>query len=466
MRRFRGLAAGGLVALAGAGHPANTAIEFQHILACQYTSATHPADGAINNVWGGPTWVVPGENAVVAWVLHRGGYTAQARRCADYLARIQNPDGSWDIQYSGTVSVDSNRHARHAAQIMHLFATLGGYATPLANAHRWLHGLTLTTTKGGADDGLIGGGFDAVGTPLGDRWTSDNAYAALAFHVYGDFATRDRVVAGINSLLRSGDHWVRYRTAGGVNVDPDPVNFGWIQFAPAFLNLRSLGVVYPAGLAQGIRARLMEPAGPDAGAVREFGDGPLWMPGIGFQASIAWRALGDQPSITAHTAWAENVSGLWQTTPDGNNDIGGWIDWTNTATGADAPGWQRFIDTSAYYIMAVNGWTFVDDPKPPPPPLPKFDAPVVVYPNPAAGDIVTIAVRPEPGDLSVVADVYNAGQRRVWTGGWALGPRSPASRAVEGVLGWAPGPYRVRVRITRADGSVRTPPAMRLVVKR
>src|SRR5687767_15711156 len=90
MKGFRVLALAALIASAGVARAANTAIEYGHILACQYTSSTHPADGAINNVWGAPTWIVPGENAVVAWVLHRGGYTAQARRTADYLARIQN----------------------------------------------------------------------------------------------------------------------------------------------------------------------------------------------------------------------------------------------------------------------------------------------------------------------------------------------------------------------------------------
>lgn len=451
--------------LATRSHAANTAIEYGHILACQYTSSTHPADGAINNVWGAPTWVVPGENAVVAWVLHKGGYTAQARRTADYLSRIQNPDGSWNIQYSGTVSVDSNRHARHTAQIMFLFGTLGGYGAQMAKADAWLASLQTTAVKGGADDGLIGGGYDAGGTPIGDRWTSDNAYAALAFNASKNFAARDRVVAGINNLLRTGDHWALYRTPGGVNVDPTPVGFGWIQFAPAFLNLRPLGVVFPPGIAAGIRNRLMEPSGPNAGAVLEFSRSTKWMPGIGFQASVAWRAVGDTASIAAHTAWAENVSSLWQVVPDGNGDTGGWIDWSLTVNGTQAPGWQRFIDTSAYYLMAVNGWMFADDPVRPPPP-PSFPEPVVVYPNPVAGDQTTIAIRPEPGDAAVTVDVYNAALRRVWTGGWTIAPPSPANRAIAGLNGWAPGSYLVRVRIRNTAGTERSLAPVRLVVRR
>ncbi len=456
----------GLALAPGVARASNTAIEFGHILACQYTSSTHPADGAINNVWGAPTWVVPGENAVVAWVLHRGGYSAAARRTADYLARIQNPDGSWDIQYSGTVSVDSNRHARHTAQIMHLFGTLGGYGPAMAKAEAWLADLQNPAVKGGADDGLIGGGYDAGGSPLTDRWTSDNAYAVLAFNASKNPAARDRVVAGINDLLRIGDHWAQRRTAGGTNVDPDPVGFGWIQFAPAFLNLRPLGVVYPPGLAAGIRNRLMEPGGVDAGAVLEFSRSHKFMPGIGFQASVAWRALGDQASIAAHTHWSESVSGLWQIVPDGNGDTGGWVDWTLSVGGTSAQNWERFIDTSAYYIMAVNGWMFTEPLPPPPPPPPAFPAPAVVYPNPAAGDEVTLAVRVEPGDLEVIVDVFNAGLRRVWTGGWKVTPPAPSHRAIAGLAGWAPGSYLVKVRVKTTAGTERVLPAARLIVKR
>jgi hypothetical protein len=333
---------------------ANTTIEFEHILNCQVSNPSDPAYGAINNVWGAPTWIVPGEMAVAATALKRGGFVAEAHAAADYLVRVQNADGSWCNQYNGTAIADANKYARHTAQIMILLGELGGYSAALNKANTWLTSLQDPKVKTGADDGLICGGKSSTGGTYTDRWTSDNAFAVRAFAAAGNMTAKTKAVNGINTYLVSGDHWIQRITARGRKTDGD---YGWINFAPAFMSLNAHGVTYPAGLSAGIRTRLQLQSGANNGAVYETQGSNKLMPGIGFQASIAWNGLGAFAYSDSHTSWAENVSALWVTSPDANGDIGGWIDW-KTLSGTQANWWERFIDTSAYYIMAVNRWQY------------------------------------------------------------------------------------------------------------
>jgi hypothetical protein len=462
VNRGRALLVFGCLAAAPRAGALATGIEFQHILNCQVAVSASPAFGAINDLWGAPTWLVPGEMAVAAIVLARGGFTTEARRAADYLVLIQNADGSWCNQYAGTVFTDGNRYTRQTAEVMMLLGRLGGYSAALARADGWLASQQLTATKTGADDGLVGGGLDATGTPLTDRWTSDNGFAVLAFDAAGDHAARDRVVAGINAHLVNGDHWFQTIDAAGTTTDG---TYGWINFAPAFLTLSSFGVVMPAGVAAGMASRLQQPSGPDAGAVREFEAGPKYMPGIGFQASIAWRALGHVAEADAHTAWAANVSGLWTTSPDGNGDAGGWVDWTLTAGGGTANWWERFIDTSAYAIMVANGWSFVEPAATPPGPTPRpFSAEAVVYPNPATGDRVTLSLALPAGVNSVSVRIYAPDVRLVWRGTWSGADAASGTFAIAGLTRWAPGVYLVKARATVADGSVKSYRLVRLAV--
>ena len=333
---------------------ANTSIEFQHILNCQVSDPADPAYGAINDVWGEPTWVVPGEMAVAALVLKAGGYLTQAKAAADYLVKVQNTDGSWCNQYDHLTAVDKNKFTRHTAQVMMLLGTIGGYSTALSKANTWLASMQDPKVKTGVDDGLVCGGKSSTGGTYTDRWVSDNSFAVRAFKIAGNSVAANKVVNGINTYLVNGDHWYQRITSQGRKSDGD---FGWINWAPAFMNLAGDGVTYPPGLADGIRSRLQVATGTHKGAVYENAKSTKLMPGIGFQASIAWNALGKSAYSAEHTAWAENVSGLWVTTVDANGDIGGWIDW-RTTSGQKAEWWQRFIDTSAYYIMTVNGWQF------------------------------------------------------------------------------------------------------------
>jgi hypothetical protein len=451
-------------ALANVSRPAaasDTSIEFGHILACQVSDASSTAYGAINDVWGNPTWVVPGEVAVASWVLNKGGYTTVARAAAGYLVGIQNPDGSWCNRYSGTVATDSGKYARHTAQIMVLLKTLGGYDAALAKANVWLQALGSRATKGGNDDGLICGGYDSSGNALEDRWTSDNSFAVAAFAAAGNTAARDGVVKGINTNLVNGDHWMLKIDKNGVGTDGP---FGWISFAPAFMSLGVFGVSYPQGLAAAIHNRLQVASGSDAGAVYENDGSTKYMPGIGFQASIAWNELGAPRYTDAHTAWAETRSVLWQTTPDVNGDAGGWIDWKLAAGGSQANGWERFIGTSAYYIMAVNRWKFFE-PVPSPAGRP-FSESAVVYPNPAAGDRVTVSLELDADADEVTMDVYNSAMLRVYTGSWTGVSAQTGEVQISGIRRWAPGHYLIRARAKLITGAAQSFSPVKLVIKR
>ncbi|MEK7767395.1 MAG: hypothetical protein AAB368_14290, partial [bacterium] len=334
---------------------------------------------------------------VAILALSRSVYGAQARRACDYLVRIQNADGSWCNQYGGTIATDSAKYTRHTVEVAIALAKVGGYAPALARARDWLLNLQDPAVKHGDDDGLVAGGYDGAGTVQEDRWTSDNAWAVLAFDLAGATAARDRVVQGINARLVSGDHWVQKTDKNGVTSEG---TFGWINFAPAFAALARLGVTYPAGLAAGVRARLAETGGPAGGAVRELEAGPKYMPGIGFQASLAWNELGATAFTDEHTAWAQG-SGLWQATADGNGDTGGWIDWTFSAGGGQANWWERFIDTSAYYIFAVNRWALVEAPPVPPPPVP----PVNTTTTPVTPSLEFAGDLPAAGEMRIRRNV-------------------------------------------------------------
>lgn len=330
-------------------------LELQHIINCQVQDSQDPAYGAINNVWGEPTWVMPGEMAIAAIVLHKAGYVDNARAACDYLVKIQNADGSWCNQYNHLTAVDKNKYARHTAQVIILFGTVGGYEEALNKANLWLESLQDTANKSGWDDGLICGGMAEGGSFFSDRWVSDNSFAVLAFHLAGNILARDRVINGINQYLFNRDHWYQKINSDGVAQDGV---YSWINFAPAFLNLDNFGVIYPSRLARWMNKKLQLSKGSLSGAVFENRESKKLMPGIGFQASLAWQDLGAFDYADKHTYWAENVSGLWQATADVNGDAGGWVDWKSLNGKVQAQWWEKFIDTSAYYVMVKNNWKF------------------------------------------------------------------------------------------------------------
>lgn len=293
------------------------------------------------------SWIVPSEMAVAGYTLLSLGQVVPARVAGDYLARVQLPDGSWADQYHGSELTRSSASTRYTVQPVMFLAALhargfGSFSGVLKRARSWLIARLNP-------NGLLTGGDNP------DFWLSDNAYAVIAWHRLGEFDRRDAAVRAINQHFLAGDCW--HHMLRSNDLSPGQGQFGWVHFAPAMLGLQAFGVGYPNGLAVRMRNSLVVGQGPDAGAVVDAEGSSKRMPGIGFQASLAWRDLGAGQLVDSHRLWAESKSGLWQTNPDVNGISGGWVDW-KLADGTTAPVSQRFIDTSAYYIMVVRGIPF------------------------------------------------------------------------------------------------------------
>ena len=61
-------------------------LEANYIYLCQYRNAASPANGAINNIYGSPTWVVPRENALAILGLLEVG---RAYKMSSYINAAQ-----------------------------------------------------------------------------------------------------------------------------------------------------------------------------------------------------------------------------------------------------------------------------------------------------------------------------------------------------------------------------------------
>jgi len=385
--------------------------EAGYILACQYLGDPHPVNGpaygAINNVYGNPTWVVPRENALailglleakrlvkptipcqlvavtdseatvdVSAPLSIPNYRAQAELAADYLISVQDPtDGAWYDQYDYSTPVLQSKSPTQTAEVMIALYKLG-YRSNRYNAMKlgaqYLLACQDPANKGGFDDGLLGGGKNGQGGWHTWRWASDNAFGYQALRAAEgwavaqgdvDFAAQCRLAAqdvleGIDEWLHidqphancpdSVGVWYRAIVPGGAPAE-DPCYHEWINYAPQMLDVPAQGVGSPV-VGDWIHETLQQPDGAvvwDNGFFQNRKS-----PGLSFQAVLAWLDLGQSTFANSAKAWA-SASGLWQTTPDANGVTGGWIDWIEN--GEPAPWWQRFIDTSFYAITAFNG---------------------------------------------------------------------------------------------------------------
>jgi hypothetical protein len=98
--------------------------------------------------------------------------------------------------------------------------------------------------------------------------------------------------------------------------------------------------------------------------------------------------------------------------------------------------------------------------------VPAFAGEAIVYPNPVAGDAVSIAVRLTEAAASIDVDVYNTGYQRVWHGEFPAATKGVWPLEIAGVSKWAPGVYLVRIRATKLGGGTQTFKTLRLGVKR
>jgi hypothetical protein len=372
-----------------------TRMEANYILACQYMNNHDPAYGAINNIYGNPTWVVPSENAMAILGLKLASqiqsdstYLDRAQLAVTYLITIQDPiDGAWYNRYNYTATADLNKSPRQTAEVMIALYKLGydhSRYNAMIKGAQYLTECQKVQNKGGIDDGLLGGGKNASGQYSRWRWTHDNAYAYLALKaaeawatIEGDVskaaglaASAQKIINGINTFLYDPNTHVWY-IAIDENGNPQknahlpclnssaPACPSWIQYAPQMLDLPVNGV-NTAAVGEWIKNAFQSPDGSCLGCLGYDCEGgqlkTRLYPGFAFQAALCWYDTGHASYANWDNDWAKK-SGLWQTTADGNNATGGWIDWVEVTPtpGRKPDGWQRFIDTSFYSIASCNG---------------------------------------------------------------------------------------------------------------
>jgi len=94
------------------------------------------------------------------------------------------------------------------------------------------------------------------------------------------------------------------------------------------------------------------------------------------------------------------------------------------------------------------------------------DEPVIVFPNPVAGDRLTVLLKLDEDAVSVVVDVFNMAPARAFTGTWAGVTMNDGTLVVNGVGTWAPGPYVMKVVAKLQSGRTQKFELVKVVVKR
>ncbi|MEK7477444.1 MAG: hypothetical protein AAB152_17620 [Candidatus Coatesbacteria bacterium] len=94
------------------------------------------------------------------------------------------------------------------------------------------------------------------------------------------------------------------------------------------------------------------------------------------------------------------------------------------------------------------------------------DEPVIVFPNPAGGDRITVLLKLDEDAVKVDVDVFNMAPARAYQGAWAGVMAADGSLVITGVRAWAPGPYLLRVTAALSSGRIQKFAAVKVVVKR
>ncbi len=358
--------------------------EAGYILKCQFTDSNSPAYGAINNLYGSPTWVVPRENAMAILglvlagdILGNDSYRQKAELAADYLVKVQDKDGAWFNQYNfiqpgSGIPEDKESLAKSPAQtaeVMIAFCRLG-YTPQRYLAMKKAAVYLISCQRKGGDGDLLGAGKDPDGVYRSWRWASDNSYAYQALKaaelwalMQDDFRfalscgnSARKILKGIDKVLYvknpyDPDYGVWRRVVDDKNQPVDPDKHDWINYAPQMLNVPCLGCGHPR-VGKWIHSKFQK---ADGACVWDDRSTPTRQsPGFSFQAVLCWRDLGQSEFYIPALNWGL-ASGLWQVDPDENSISGGWIDWSDPELKQSANQWERFIDTSFYSIAAYNG---------------------------------------------------------------------------------------------------------------
>jgi hypothetical protein len=223
-------------------------------------------------------------------------------------------------------------------------------------------------------------------------WTVDRSYAVGAFRAFANWATavgdsatssyyssRANTIAGWLVSAQDPGSWhnyFAYLNGGGTGV----YNGGIDQtgFSPYEFNARPLNEQFAKDLTDWWEtgqayngAYLTVQSGAYVGGVHQWtpqtGTNYQVYPGSALQlADVCWKVAnstgnyhGNYARAWANYNFAKTGSGCRVT--DWNADpgfIGGFVDWVNTSTGARPATWQRFVDTSAYFVIATEELVF------------------------------------------------------------------------------------------------------------
>lgn len=231
-----------------------------------------------------------------------------------------------------------------------------------------------------------------------NSWTIDRSYAVAAFRCFAKWATSvgdtgtstyySNRANSISALLVNAQDkgswhtYYDYLDGGGNGVYSNGID--QTGFAPYEFNARPAGEQFAKDLTNwwdhGTAyngAYLTVQSGQYAGGVHQFtpasGTNTQVYPGSALQlADAEWKiaqATGNYNNLYNSAWWHYNFakSAVGSSTGSGdwvNNSttdapfVGGFIDWVNTSNGARPASWQRFVDTSAYMLIATEELAF------------------------------------------------------------------------------------------------------------
>jgi len=98
--------------------------------------------------------------------------------------------------------------------------------------------------------------------------------------------------------------------------------------------------------------------------------------------------------------------------------------------------------------------------------LPGYDAQLVTYPNPVAGDAFTVGINLDEDAYELVVEVFNLGYEPVYRGTWRNVTTLDQGVQVSGVSRWAPGVYFLKVHAKTPGGVTKKFPVAKVVIKR
>jgi len=390
----------------------DTYIESFYITQCSATSANagvnlgsgQPAYGVLND-WrignGRADFVQPGEAAMGAMGLLYGynrlttagrsngnlDWRAKTALSGFFWSWIRNGNNRQGNAFTANISYDaagnvtskSGADARVTAELLN---AMRKYCLLSPNGDR--------ANYQSEEYGLAHAMADFINVSFGS-WTIDRSYVVAAFHCFGNWASavgdsgtasyyhgRANEVSGWIAGAQDKGSWHNYYDYldgsgrgvynGGINqtgFSPYEFNARWAgeDFAKGLTDWWERGTAYN-GVA------LSQQNDPYAGGVHQWtpasGTDLKLYPGSALQlADAEWKvakATGNYNNLYGaawkHYNFAKYGSGCWVNNTSVDGYLGGFIDWVDPVSNYRPANWQRFVDTSAYFLFATEELVF------------------------------------------------------------------------------------------------------------